>query len=65
MLVLREMIKKSLLLGESAFSTPSPNPNTISKAFFLTDLLSNTIKRWNQVDFRYFDPYLDKIYMQK
>lgn len=62
MLVLWKMIKKSLLFGKFGSSTPSPNPNIISKAFFSTDLLSNTIKRWNQADFRYFDPYLDKIY---
>ena len=58
MLALREMIKKSLFLKDSASSTP--NPNASSKALPPTDLQSRATDRWNQSDLSYFNPHLDK-----
>lgn len=54
------MIKNSLLLKDSTSSTPPSDPNASSKAFLPTDLQSKPTDRWNQSDFGYFDPHLDK-----
>lgn len=60
MLSLREMIEKSLLLKESFSTTSASNPNVSSKLFLPADLLSKFTKRWNQIDFGYFELYLIK-----
>lgn len=62
MFALREMIEKSLVLRQSAFSTVSPDPNALSKAPPRANLLLKTIERWNQADYRYFDLNLNKTY---
>lgn len=62
MLSLQEMIEKSLLLRKSPSITLLPNSDTTTKAYFGNNSLPKTIKRWNQAKFRYFDPYLDRIY---
>lgn len=59
MLVLKEMIKKLLLLRDSLSSTSLPNSNTSSKALPPTDLQSKATNRWNQSTFGYFDLHLD------
>lgn len=51
MLSLREMIKKSLLLTDSASATPTPDLNATSKALPGDDSLPKAfIERWNQAD---------------
>ncbi len=61
MLSLREMIEKSLLLRESPFATPPPDPDATAKALPGGDSLPKiTTERWNQADLGYFDPYLDR-----
>lgn len=60
MLFLREMIKKSLLLGDSPSMTPPPNLNASAKMSTSPDNPTKTTKRWNQADLGYFDPHLDK-----
>ena len=59
-LALREIIKKSLLLKDSAFSTPPPDLDASSKLFPPADLPSKSTERWNQADLEYFDPHLDR-----
>lgn len=61
MLALREMIKKSLLLTDSAFATPPPDPNAAPKALSGGDSLPKApTERWNQADLGYFNPHLDR-----
>ena len=60
MLALREMIEKSLLLKDSASSTPPPDLNASSKLSPPAHFPSKSTKRWNQADLGYFDPHLDR-----
>lgn len=55
-----EIIKKSLLLKPSI--TSFSNLDVFNKVFFLVNLLLKIIKRWNQANLRYFNPYLNNIY---
>lgn len=61
MLSLREMIEKSLLLGDSPSATPPPNPDAAPKPHPATDSVPRaSTERWNQADLGYFDPYLHR-----
>lgn len=63
MLALRKMIKKSLLLRESSSTIPLLNLIAIPKAHPSADFLSKiTTKRWNQANWGYFDPHLDRVH---
>ncbi len=63
MLSLREMIDKSLLLRESSFATPPPNPDAAPKPHTSDDALPKaSAERWNQADLGYFDPHLDRVH---
>ena len=55
------MIKKSLLVRESPFSTPPPDHDATPETHLSNDSLpKNTSERWNQADLGYFDPHLDR-----
>lgn len=54
------MIKKFLLLRLSI--TPYFNPDSFKKVFLLFDLFLKTIKKWNQMNFKYFNSHFDKTY---
>lgn len=57
------MIEKSLLLTDSAFTTPPPDSDAAPKVLPGSDSLPKTsIGRWNQADLGYCDLHLDKIY---
>lgn len=61
MLTLWEMIKKSLLLTNSATTIPPPDLDATLKALSGDDSLPKaSIKRWNQADLGYFDSQLDR-----
>ncbi len=55
------MIEKSLLLRESSSATPPPDPDTSPKSLLASDSLPKaSTERWNQADWGYFDPHLDR-----
>ena len=65
MLFLWEMIEKSLLLRESSFATPPPDPDATPKSLPTGDSLPKaSTERWNQADLGYFDPHLDRAHRE-
>lgn len=60
---LQKLIKKSLLLKDFLFATFSSDPDAIVKASLFTNIFLKTlVKRWNQANFGYIDPHLDKVH---
>ena len=55
------MIEKSLLLTNSAFATPLPDPDAAAKALPGGNFLPKaSTERWNQANLGYFDIHLDR-----